>query len=395
MPTQAEETQAKEFLKRAEIRTMRKDLLALREADSLKEREKIATIKTLEEQETEAQKKLADKAALEKTGREEVLQKNEGQETIAEKDLKNYATEQERQQIFLYESQRLGFEKQIDDIDQKKDPALKLEKNKLLLQKRDWQDKLNAILEKEKKLEDEQKLIATKAQETAIPAERKGFESRRWDIDKEIQEIEKTRWEAESAIEDIDGKVKQTDKSSEGLVIKKNGLRDKILGMDKSLREIYSVVVAREEENRAGLAKDQIAKREALAKLRAAEKEKVQRQQWAPVSAKKQAQQTNEGYLSKAPKAVKERLEKSAEQEQVQREKFLHDIENWSQDKSKNQPQVQNQAVAAPPAVPEARHQIPAIPAAPQAPAAPTAPAVPPAPHAPTAPQAPAIPHKK
>ena len=165
--------------------------------------------------------------------------------------------------------------------------------------------------------------------------------------------------------------------------------------MDKSLREIYSVVVAREEENRAGAAKDQIAKREALAKLRAAEKEKVQRQQWAPVSAKKQAQQTNEGYLSKAPKAVKERLEKSAEQEQVQREKFLHDIENWSQDKSKNQPQVQNQAVAAPPAVPEARHQIPAIPAAPQAPAAPTAPAVPPAPHAPTAPQAPAIPHKK
>ena len=56
MPTQAEETQAKEFLKRAEIRTMRKDLLALREADSLKEREKIATIKTLEEQETEDKK---------------------------------------------------------------------------------------------------------------------------------------------------------------------------------------------------------------------------------------------------------------------------------------------------------------------------------------------------
>ena len=43
---------------------------------------------------------------------EEVLQKNEGQEKIAEKDLKNYATEQERQQIFLLESQRFGFEKQ-------------------------------------------------------------------------------------------------------------------------------------------------------------------------------------------------------------------------------------------------------------------------------------------
>ena len=37
MVTQAEEEQAKEFLKRAEIRTMKKDLLALREVDSLKE----------------------------------------------------------------------------------------------------------------------------------------------------------------------------------------------------------------------------------------------------------------------------------------------------------------------------------------------------------------------
>ncbi|MGD0577187.1 MAG: hypothetical protein ABSA74_03880, partial [Candidatus Staskawiczbacteria bacterium] len=163
MPTQAEETQAKEFLKRAEIRTMRKDLLSLREADSLKERNKIATIKTLEEQQAEEAKKQQAKAELEKLGREEVLQKNEGQETIAEKDLKNYATEEERQKMFLLESQRFGFEKQIDEIDQKKDPALKLEKNELLLKKRGWQDKLNVILEQEKKLEDEQKVIAEKA----------------------------------------------------------------------------------------------------------------------------------------------------------------------------------------------------------------------------------------
>ena len=50
MVTQDEETEAKDFLKRAEIRTMKKDLLKLREVDSLKERDKIATIKTLEEQ---------------------------------------------------------------------------------------------------------------------------------------------------------------------------------------------------------------------------------------------------------------------------------------------------------------------------------------------------------
>ena len=46
MVTQDEEAQAKEFLKRAEIRTMKKDLRALREADALGERDKIAKIKT-------------------------------------------------------------------------------------------------------------------------------------------------------------------------------------------------------------------------------------------------------------------------------------------------------------------------------------------------------------
>ena len=95
MVTVDEETQAKEFLKRAEIRTMRKDLRALREVDALKERDKIAKIKTLDEQLEEKNKAVAPIAVpnKEKIEREEVLTKNEGQERIAEKDLKNYATE--------------------------------------------------------------------------------------------------------------------------------------------------------------------------------------------------------------------------------------------------------------------------------------------------------------
>ena len=63
MATQAEETQAKEFLKRAEIRTMKKDLQALREVDALKERGKIAKIRTLEEQRLEQEKKLQEKTS--------------------------------------------------------------------------------------------------------------------------------------------------------------------------------------------------------------------------------------------------------------------------------------------------------------------------------------------
>jgi hypothetical protein len=150
-------------------------------------------------------------------------------------------------------------------------------------------------------------------------------------------------------------------------VAEKNGLRDKVLGMDKSLREIYSAVITREEEKRSGLAKEQIAQKEAVEKLRAGEKEKVQRQQWAPISARKQQEQAKgEGYLSRAPKAIKERLEKSGQQEEEQRTKFLHEVESWS-DKGKNQPQVlQNQANIAPPPVP--KHQIPPAPSAPAVP---------------------------
>ncbi|MCX6722476.1 MAG: hypothetical protein NT094_00205 [Candidatus Staskawiczbacteria bacterium] len=343
MVTVDEETQAKEFLKRAEVRTMRKDLRAIREGDALKERDKIAHIKTLEEQRAEQQKKLQEKetikAAGEKAGLEEVLLKNEGQERIAEKDLKDYATEQERQQIFLLESQRLNFEKEIDEIDKEKDPALKIEKNKLMLQKRDWQAKLNSILEEEKKLENEQKFTIEKQQVTTIASQRKGLEESRWDLDKKIQDTEKKRWESEKQIKDLDSKVSQIDKSSEQLVADKNFLRDKVLGVDKSLREIFSVVMAREEEKRRGEAQEQIARREAIAKARALENEKVQRQQYSSISIKKQ---DDEGFLSKIPKPGRERLIKISEGEEEQRKKFMHDVEGWSQRKE-DKPTVNQQ----------------------------------------------------
>ena len=326
MVTADEELQAKEFLKRAEIRTMRKDLQALREFDALKERDKIAKIKTLEEQRAEQEKKLqekeAAKATVEKIEREEILQKNEGQERLAEKDLKDYATEQERQQIFLLESQRLGFEKEADAIDKEKDPALKLEKNQSLLQKRDQQAKLTSILEQEKKLETEQKFITEKEQTTTAPAEKKGLEQSRWDLDKKIQEVEKKRWEAEKEIESTDTKISLVDKSSEQLVTEKNSLENKILGVDKSLREIYSVVMAREEEKRRGLDKEQIAKREALAKIRSEENEKVQRQQWSGTP-----QAENRAFLKNIPVPVKKKLAKTFEAEDEQRKKFLREVE--------------------------------------------------------------------
>ncbi len=322
MPTKDEELQVKEFLKRAEVRTMRKDLRALREVDALKEKDKIIKLKTLEEQLIE--KKKADELAraketAEKIGRKEILEKNATEEQIAEKDLKNYATEQERQQIFLLESNRLEFEKQIDAIDEEKDPALKLEKNQLLLQKRDLQTKLDSILAEEKKLEDEEKFIVENEKTTTIDSQRKSLEQSRWDLDEKIKEVEKKRWAAEKSLQEIDDKIKQIDVSSEQLVVEKNGLKDKVLGVDKSLREIYSIIIAREEEKRKGTAAEQLAKKEALAKIRAQEKEKIQRQQWNPNS------------QIPIPTPPRKQTAKSFAGEEEARKKFLQDVEQGAQ----------------------------------------------------------------
>jgi hypothetical protein len=361
MATQAEEQQAKEFLKRAEIRTMKKDLQALREVDALKERDKIATIKTIEEQQAEQEKNLRIKeaalAATQKIEMATVLQKNEGQEKLAEKDLKNYATEQERQQIFLMESQRFGFEEQANKIDKEKDPALKLEKNKLLLQKRDIQTKLNVILDQEKKLEGEQGFVSQKSQTTTITTERKGLEQRRGELEKEIQEVEKKRWVVEKQIEEIDTRVAVIDKSSEQLVLEKNQLRSKVLGIDKSIRDIYSNVITRVEEKRTTEAELKRTAATEVAKIRTAEKEKVQRQQWAPTASTRQ--QKTEGYLSNVPTAVKEKIVKSGETEEEQRTKFLRDVESWSEVKGKNEPQVGQKIPVAPTAPPVPAPPVP------------------------------------
>ena len=346
MPTQTEEQQAQEFLKRAEIRTMRKDLRELRETDALKERDKIAKIRTLEEQlkeRTTAQEKISAKALSEKTEREKVLSENSRQERMAEKDLKNFATEQERQQIFILESERLSFEKQIDEIDKEKDPALKLEKNKIQIQKRDTKTRLKPILDKEKKLEDEQKLVVEKSQTTTIPSQKKALEQRKWDLDTEIQNTEKQRWQVEKEIQDLDEKAKEIDKSSEVLVQEKNKLRDKVLGIDKSLRDIYSGVIARVEERRRGQAEDQKIKKENLSKFRAGEREKVRAEQWRGPTVPQKKE-----FLKSAPASFRAKIANSAEKEEEQRRTFLKNVETWAEEKNKETPKNIEQKLTPP-----------------------------------------------
>jgi len=296
---------------------MRKDLLRLRESDALKERDKIAKIRTLQElledKKTQLQKEAQERQKAQKM--EEVLTRGEKEERLAEKDLRKYATEQERQQIFLLESQRLGFEREIDLIDKEKDPALKLEKNNLLLKRRDFEAKLSVVEAQEKKIEAEQHLVQEKSETTTIVPERKGLEQRRGDLEKDLEEIEKKRWAVEKDIEAIDSKISQIEKSSDLLTTQKNELRNKALGADKQLRDIYSVVMQREEEKRRGLEKEEVARKEELSQARAVKNEAVQRQQWSGKT----------GLVVPVP--TKRPAVKSFEKEEEARKKFLQDIE--------------------------------------------------------------------
>ena len=352
MATATEEQQARDFLKRAEIRTMKKDLRALREGDALKERDKIAGIKTPEEQQRELQikqeqaevnppslipapvkpatgDKKPDSGKI--SGLKQVLQRSQTQERLAEKDLKNYATEQERQQIFLLESQRLAFESQMDAIDKEKIPVLKLEKNKFEIKKRELQEKIKPAIDQEEKLVSEQKVVSQKSRESVIPEQRKSLEQRRWDIEKEIQETEKKRWVLEKQIQETEEKIKGTSGFLEQLISEKNMLESKILGMDKSLREIYSGVIARVEEQRKGEAEDQKARREMLQKTKLEENERIQREQWTGINVPKKKE-----FLKTAPENFKQKLARSAAEEEQKRAQFLQDVESWSD--TENQP---------------------------------------------------------
>lgn len=342
--TTTEEQQAREFLKRAEIRTMKKDLRALRELDALKERDKIVKIKTLEEQLAEQKQKIeagTQSAQIpvpvpkkEYQAVKQVMLRGEQNEREAEKDLKQYATEEERQQIFLFESQRIELENQVDAIDKQKDPALRLDKNKLLIEKGNWDKKLSEISAEEKKLEDEQKFIAEKAQSSTIPQEKQSLEKSRWEIEEKIKQTEKRRWEAEKQIQDLEAKIGQIDKSLSLLVDEKNSLQDRVLGIDRSLRDVYSGVMARVEEKRR-LEKEQLtASQQASAKARAQQREQIQRQQYAKTEV--QQPDAKKEYMNKIPVPVRKKLEKSFEAEEQQRKQFLKDVETWSNTGEKN-----------------------------------------------------------
>ena len=337
--TKDEELQAKEFLKRAEIRTMRKDLQELREADALEERDKIIKGKTAEEEKAEiAKKKEAEKATLENQQREKVLSKNINEERSAEKQIKSYAEESEKQRIFIFESQRLGLEKQIDVFEQEKESSLLLEKNRILINKRTLETKLNDIVAEEQKVEKEEKFIVEKEKTSNVPSEKKSLEEKRSELETKRQEIEKKRWAAEKEIKKTEDELEKIDAGYLQIIKEKNSLREKIKAIDMSLRDVYSKIITRVEDKKRGLLKEQQINAAVVEELSSAKKEKIQREQWThqtnPGQASGEITKEKE-FLKGASDKMKERLAESAKTEEEQRKKFLEDIEKQTVEENK------------------------------------------------------------
>jgi hypothetical protein len=340
MTQEVEELQTKEFLERTEIRTMRKDLQRLRELDALQEREKIVKIKTPEE-ELLIQKLVKEKARQsadektrdlsEKNEREKILQQNYEKEKEAKINLKNYADEPEKQQIFLLESQRFDLESQVKEIEEKRDPDLKLEKNRILLTKGDWEKKIKTILEEETRLEAEQKFISEREKESTIELEKKNLEKRRWDLEKERQEIEKKRWQVEREVLGIEDKIKKIDEDYGKAIAEKNNLNSKKLEIDGTLREIYSKIIRRVETQRAEKERDRRLAQGEIAEKRSGEKERIQREQWKGAPGSKDNREKE--FLKNVPEPAKEKLFGQAEGEEEERKKFMESVKKWAEEK--------------------------------------------------------------
>ncbi|MBI3337441.1 MAG: hypothetical protein HY005_02335 [Candidatus Staskawiczbacteria bacterium] len=329
--TKEEELQAKEFLKRAEIKTMRKDLQKMREVDALEERNKV--IKGEEKIEKKEEEKAIRQLAEENKQREKVLSKNIENERSAEKQIKSYAEESEKQQIFLFESQRLGLEKQIDVFEQEKESSLLLEKNQILIEKRTQETKLNNIIEEEQKIEKEEKFIAEKEKTSNIPSEKKSLEERRGELETKRQEIEKKRWAVEKEIKKLEDGLEKIDADSLQITKEKDILREKVRAIDMSLREIYSKIISRVEDKKRGLLEEQMANTATKEQLYSEKKEKIQREQWT----KQGGVPREKEFLKNASDETKKRLIESAKTEEEQRKKFLENIEKQTmEEQNKN-----------------------------------------------------------
>lgn len=353
---ESEKNQVREFLSRAEIRTMRKDLQKLREAVAMKERERIVNLKASgpgpaknngqKQAEPKApERNLNQNQSLENT---KIFQQKKDEEKKAMEEIKTYTQESEKQQILYYEEQKLDLAKNLETLEKQKEPPLLLEKNRLALKRDEIQKRLNGLLGEEKKVEDEEKLVSESEKSSTLPSDRQKLEKKRWSVEEKRQEAEKKNWAVEKELETTENQLKAVEGECQKIVEEKNELKNKIAEIDASLRSVYTGVMGREQERISSEKERRDVESLKRAAIETRQKESIIEQQWAG-----REETSSLSFLNKMPEGerkerLKERIQGTANEEGEQRRKFLENVEKWSEERGKNPDGADN-----PPAAPK------------------------------------------
>jgi len=258
-PTQ--EAQGPLLFQRSDIRTMKKDIKMLRDADASSENQKITgptiaskpyTPPTVIMPTSPAPKPVKVPIASDEPQtpvrkiQEEVVSQRSKQDAVAINQAKQYATEQEKQQIFMFESQIADIKNQIKAIGGQQGPELILEKNQILLKQEQQKKILESLVFEEKKLESQIQILETREEETNVPAEKQRSEQQRGAKENERQTSEKKRWAVEQELTNLQNQLKNLDANYEKSDQEERALHNKIAQLDIKLREIYFSIIERE-----------------------------------------------------------------------------------------------------------------------------------------------------
>lgn len=287
----------KEFLKREEIRTMRKDIELAREREAKIGRERISGLKIKEEVKKKPEKpsfvaappeilvpkepSLKEPPKVEKA--EEVAKKEEKKPSVvpqdgtvegkeekvstwdqeekrlAEEAERKWEEEQERVKreregiILAKKDEKEKLKEELTDIE-KLLKGLPLRRKPLQDRIREFSDKkeqlqkdLAPILEEEKEIEEEKSKIEEKEKKAVSPEKKREAEQKRWKIEEERKEIETQKWKVgeeievvEKEIEKIKLKFQEILKDEEGLIKRKEEIsaRDKEIALEDEREEL-------------------------------------------------------------------------------------------------------------------------------------------------------------
>lgn len=203
------------------IRTMKKDLQKLQEADILAESEKIMSAKTVLSTPTKStvvvppQPVSIPKKDLLVAPQAKIVQQKPVDIAVVEK----YASEEEKQRMFALKTQKEKVEQQVKEIAEEKKPEILAKKTKLEGIRNLWKKKLTPLQEKSSKGE-----------------QKWSEEKKEWKAEREMIEKEKEIAKSQADYEKI---------SKEESKIKEDARK-----AEEALRQIYSNVAARKEEEK-------------------------------------------------------------------------------------------------------------------------------------------------